>query len=622
MSNDVKKLSNKAVANIAVLSFKNCEERYEREKCTSEASDRFFQSALQLDNEQHIEFRLKCHKQLKCEAVARSSQDYVSTDDFRWIFKRCADTVEAVPNSNDMIGQDKRIAYALRYTPEETKERDRSRRSSKPEEYFQQILEEMQKTGSSIRIQAGMDDKGAFSGRVIIELPSSMTLRLRTMISFVCPDSRAEVVTDEDNAEFGDMPVHCIQQFMEGLLDALMQRKQEEKTDNHDEGDAHASPSGDTETDTANSSALKKGKTPIEELELSIRSYNCLKRAGIDSVETLKTLSEEELLHIKNLGRKSLNEIKHRLEDFNMWSEESIQLEEFDFFSDEPILLETPPSYTEMLNKLVGLEGVKEQVRRITAFAKMKQDMARVGKSDIPVALNMAFTGNPGTAKTTVARIVAGIFNEIGLLSTNEIVEVGRADLVARYEGQTADKVKSVFSKAKGKLLFIDEAYSLIENWEGSYGDEAINTIVQEMENKRNEMVVVFAGYPDKMEDFLTRNPGLKSRVPFHIHFADYSAEEMMDIARMEAENRGFEILPKAKDALSSICQKASNRSEMGNGRFCRNLVENAILNYASRVYGKGEDESTGEFVLIGDDFALPEDLKEVKKAASMGFLA
>ena len=124
------------------------------------------------------------------------------------------------------------------------------------------------------------------------------------------------------------------------------------------------------------------------------------------------------------------------------------------------------------------------------------------------------------------------------------------------------------------------------------------------------------------MEDFLTRNPGLKSRVPFQIHFEDYTAEEMVNIVEIESKNRGFEIFPEAKEKLESICKKACGHPEMGNGRFCRNLVENAILNYASRVYGKREDKPTSEFVLTGDDFALPEDLKEVKKAASMGFLA
>ena len=615
MSNDVKKMSNEAIANIAVLSFKNCEERYERDKCTFEASKRFFQSALQLDAEQHIEFRLECNKQLKCEVVAFSERNDVSTDDFRWIFKRCANTVEAVPKIKETMDQNKRITYALSYTSDETREQDRSRRrSSYSDEYFQQMLDEMQDTGASISIQAGVDDEGNFSGRVIIEMPSSMTLRMRTMVSFAFPDTRAKIVTDGNNAGYSDMPVHCIQQFMEGLLDALMQRKQEEKTENHDEEDTQALTSADAETDTADASAPKTGKTPIEELELSVRSYACLKRAGVDSVETLQTLSEEDFRHIRNLGRKSMNEIKHRLKEYNI-------INDLDFMNAEPVQL-VGPSYTDMLNKLVGLEDVKEQVRKITAFAKMKQNMERLGKTDMPVVLNMAFKGNPGTAKTTVARIIAGIFNEIGLLSSNEIVEVGRADLVGKYTGETANKVKEVFQKAKGKLLFIDEAYSLLDQWEWSFGDEAINTIVQEMENNRNEMVVVFAGYPDKMKDFLERNPGLKSRVPFHIDFADYTSEEMMDIARMEAENRGFTILTEAKEKLESICKKACGHPEMGNGRFCRNLVENAILNYASRVYGKGEDEPTGEFVLTGDDFVLPKDIKEEKKAAPMGFLA
>ena len=162
------------------------------------------------------------------------------------------------------------------------------------------------------------------------------------------------------------------------------------------------------------------------------------------------------------------------------------------------------------------------------------------------MVLNMEFIGNPGTAKTTVARITAGILHEIGLLPTSELVEVGRADLVAKYTGQTADKVKEVFQKAKGKLLFIDEAYALTDCWENSYGDEAISTIVQEMENNREDTVVIFAGYPDKMNEFFSRNPGLRSRVPFTIRFSDYSAEEMAQIVEAEAKKRGFSLMPEA----------------------------------------------------------------------------
>lgn len=145
----------------------------------------------------------------------------------------------------------------------------------------------------------------------------------------------------------------------------------------------------------------------------------------------------------------------------------------------------------ELLDELVGLGEVKAQIKRLAAFVKMKQAMADKEGAAVPIVLNMEFVGNPGTAKTTVARIVAGILHEIGLLPTSELVEVGRADLVAKYVGQTAEKVKEVFQKAKGKLLFIDEAYALTDCWENSYGDEVINTIVQEMENNREDTVVI-----------------------------------------------------------------------------------------------------------------------------------
>ena len=237
--------------------------------------------------------------------------------------------------------------------------------------------------------------------------------------------------------------------------------------------------------------------------------------------------------------------------------------------------------------------------------------------------LNMEFIGNPGTAKTTVARIVAEILYKEGITRQRKLYEVGRADLIAKYVGQTADKVKNVFYRAKGKLLFIDEAYSLLESRKGDFGDEAINTMVQEMENNRQDTVVIFAGYPDEMKEFFLRNPGLRSRVPFTIGFADYSAEEMVSITELEAEKRGFTVSAEAKETLTAVCQIAAGHPENGNGRFCRNLAENAILNYASRVYGSEDSSAEKDYTLYPCDLKIPEQTdSQLEDHVHIGFVA
>ena len=199
---------------------------------------------------------------------------------------------------------------------------------------------------------------------------------------------------------------------------------------------------------------------------------------------------------------------------------------------------------------------------------------------------------------------------------------MGRADLIARYEGQTADKVKSVFERADGRVLFIDEAYSLVEGFDGGFGDKAINTIVQEMENRRDRTVVIFAGYPGKMDEFFSRNPGLRSRVPFKIEFKDYSTEEMVRICELEAASRGFTTDASSKDRIASLSEQASDDPQMRNGRFCRNLVENAVLEYASRVYGNGADSPVNDFVLTAEDFRLNRTAKTPAPPVRIGFVA
>ena len=276
------------------------------------------------------------------------------------------------------------------------------------------------------------------------------------------------------------------------------------------------------------------------------------------------------------------------------------------------------------LHELIGLDNIKEKVDQIVAFAKLQKMAKDRGRKVENVNLNLSFVGNPGTAKTTVARIFAHIMKENGLLSRGGLIEVGRSDLVAKYVGQTATKVKEVFEKAKGNVLFIDEAYALVDDWENEYGDEAIATIVQEMENNREDMIVIFAGYPDKMEKFLSRNPGLRSRVPFVVQFKDYTADELTAIAKSEAARRGYAVTDEAEKKIRGICEAAMKAEEFGNGRFSRNLIEAAIMRSASRTMStlQSDADLSTFFTLEDRDFAAPENMKKEKKARVIGFCA
>ena len=266
----------------------------------------------------------------------------------------------------------------------------------------------------------------------------------------------------------------------------------------------------------------------------------------------------------------------------------------------------------EKLQNMIGLQSAKKTMEQALNFYKAQKLFKEKGLPDSRPAMHMVFTGNPGTAKTTVARLFAGIMKENQLLSEGRLFELGRSDLVGKYVGWTAQIVKEKFRKARGSVLFIDEAYSLLDGDSSLYGDEAINTIVQEMENCREDTVVIFAEYPREMEQFLSRNPGLRSRIAFHLSFEDYSPEELYRITRLLAEEQGLTLAADVREKLLLIFRDARKEPDFGNGRFARNLLEKAQMKQADRLVRENPDRLTRSDVqiLTAEDFAAPDGLK------------
>ena len=272
------------------------------------------------------------------------------------------------------------------------------------------------------------------------------------------------------------------------------------------------------------------------------------------------------------------------------------------------------------LQDMIGLKEAKSVIQKALNYYKMQKLYEEKGlKRDTP-AMHMVFKGNPGTAKTTAARLFARIMKDNGLLSKGQLVEVGRGDLVGKYVGWTAQTVQSKFKEAIGGVLFIDEAYSLVDDRSGSFGDEAINTIVQEMENHREDVVVIFAGYPDEMEKFLQKNPGLRSRIAFHVPFEDYDADELCKIAALIGKNKGISLEYAALQKLGTIFETARKQSDFGNGRYVRNVLEQAKMNQASRLLEYDfEDITTEEITTIkAVDIVIPE--VKIEEKRKIGF--
>lgn len=260
------------------------------------------------------------------------------------------------------------------------------------------------------------------------------------------------------------------------------------------------------------------------------------------------------------------------------------------------------------LDELIGLQEVKRVVRELFAYVYVQQIRIRQHLKAEPVVMHMVFLGNPGTGKTTVARLLAKLFFECGLLTQGHLVEVERADLVGEYIGHTAQKTREHIQKARGGVLFIDEAYSLARGGDKDFGREAIDCLVKGMEDYKDQFITILAGYEREMEWFLSTNPGLPSRFPIHIHFPDYDASALFHIAKQAAANRQYRLSADAEIQLRRQIKNTlmmSNQLEpFSNARWVRNLVERAVRQQAVRLYNVANPKRDDLLTLQASDFA------------------
>ena len=263
------------------------------------------------------------------------------------------------------------------------------------------------------------------------------------------------------------------------------------------------------------------------------------------------------------------------------------------------------------LDSVIGLDNVKSYIRSLQAHVLINQRRRQQGLKTTEISKHMIFTGNPGTGKTTIARLFARYMKAIGALSQGQLVEVTRADLVAKYVGQTAPLTMSVIRSALGGVLFIDEAYSLYRGRDDSFGLEAIDTLVKAMEDNRDDLIVILAGYKKEMAAFLEANSGLKSRFPNIIEFPDYTGEQLMAIADQIAKGKGYRIDDSVKAPLTAWFdqKQAESAATAGNGRLARNTIEEAILRQSERLL---KEENADMDLLKKEDFSI---LKEMEQA-------
>ncbi|SDY68642.1 stage V sporulation protein K [Evansella caseinilytica] len=258
------------------------------------------------------------------------------------------------------------------------------------------------------------------------------------------------------------------------------------------------------------------------------------------------------------------------------------------------------------LDAFVGLQNIKQFMKEIYAWLYMNHKREHEGLKTGKQVLHMVFKGNPGTGKTTVARLIAKLFKEMGVLEKGHLIEAERADLVGEYIGHTAQKTRELVKKSLGGILFVDEAYSLARGGEKDFGKEAIDTLVKAMEDQQHAFVLILAGYPKEMERFLKLNPGLPSRFPLKVTFPNYTVAELLQMASKMIKEREYQLDLRAEETLKEflILTKEKQEEHFSNGRFIRNLLERAIRSQAVRLLEEGKYERDDLMTIKSIDLA------------------
>jgi probable Rubsico expression protein CbbX len=255
---------------------------------------------------------------------------------------------------------------------------------------------------------------------------------------------------------------------------------------------------------------------------------------------------------------------------------------------------------SELDEELVGLGPVKERIREMAALLVIDKLRREAGLDSSRPSLHMTFTGNPGTGKTTVALKMAEILHRLGYIAKPKVVSVTRDDLVGQYVGHTAPKTRDVLKRAKGGVLFIDEAYYLYrpEN-ERDYGQESIEILLQVMETERDDLVVILAGYKDRMDTFFRSNPGMGSRVAHHLHFPDFTVDELVEISELMMKQQQYEFTDDAREAFREYVERRVERPRFAYGRSIRNAIDRARMRQAGRLYDRRDDLTRDDLVKI-----------------------